>query len=57
MFIQESLLEELQSRIRNLEEEKFSAEREMLDLRNKVETLKTELSNKSPDTETVSYLC
>ncbi|XP_045167332.2 optineurin-like [Mercenaria mercenaria] len=47
-----SVLEELQSRIRDLEEEKFSLEKKMLEERQKVENLKSELINKSPDTET-----
>lgn len=49
---QGSVLEELQAHVRRLEEEKMSTEYEIVELRKKVENLKSEL-NKSPDAETV----
>ena len=57
MFIQGSVLEELQNRIRNLEEEKDRTQKECSILRQKVEELKGKVS---PEIDTVSctiFLC
>ena len=51
MFIQGSVLEELQNRIRNLEEEKDRTQKECSILRQKVEELKGKVS---PEIDTVS---
>ena len=57
IFIQGSVLEELQNRIRNLEEEKDRTQKECSILRQKVEELKGKVS---PEIDTVSctnFLC
>lgn len=53
LFLQTSLLGDLQKHIRKLETEKMQYEKELNDLRRKVDDLKHQLNNRSPDGEMV----
>ena len=57
-LLQGTILEELQTRLRDLEEEKSQTQREAEELRNNVSELKQKLSSFSPDSDMVHYtLC
>lgn len=53
-FIQGAVLEDLQKHIRLLEQEKVQTQHEVRQLREKIEEMKTQLSHRPGDEETVS---
>lgn len=54
VFLQGSVLEELQKHIRQLEQDKVQTQHEMKQLREKMEEMKTQLSQKAATEDTVS---